>query len=161
MATLVLLRHAKAEPHRADDHSRRLSDRGRADAAAVRGWLLDRGLTPDRVVVSTSARTRETWQLAQVAGAEPVYDDRVYDASTADLREVIGETPADVTTLVVVGHNPGIERLAWELDDGQDARDVTDRGLPTSAVAVFDVPAWDHLEGAALREVAAPRGEEG
>jgi phosphohistidine phosphatase SixA len=70
---------------------------------------------------------------------------------------VIGETAAAVSTLVVVGHNPGIERLAWELDDGQDARELTDRGLPTSAVAVFEVPGWD-LERAVLREVATPRG---
>ncbi len=155
MPTLILVRHAKAEPQHADDHARTLTERGRADAAAVRDWLTDQGFVVDRAVVSTARRTRETWDLAGTWPA--VYDDRVYEASTADLREVIAETGADVGVLVVVGHNPGIERLAWELDAGARARAQTDRGLPTSSVVVFDVPDWE-LEGARLRALAVPRG---
>lgn len=157
MPTLVLLRHAKAEPHRSDDHSRVLAARGRADAAAVRPWLVANGLVPDRVVVSDAARARETWDLARPGGPDPLYDGRVYEASTADLREVIGETPDGVAVLVVVGHNPSVERLAWELDDSPGAREVTDRGLPTSALAVLEVDDWN-LSGGVLREVAVPRG---
>jgi phosphohistidine phosphatase len=144
--TLVLLRHSKAEPQRTDDHDRRLSERGRADAERVRRWLDAQGLVPDRVVVSTSTRTRETWQLAGVGEAEPVYDERVYEASVADLREVVAETPADVTTLCLVGHNPGIERLAWELDDSDASRDRTNGGMRTSGVAVLELTDWgaDH-----------------
>lgn len=155
MPTLILLRHAKAEPQGADDHDRALSDRGRADAPAIREWLTGQGIVVDRAVVSTSRRTRETWDLAGTWPA--VYDERVYEASTDDLREVIAETGADVGVLVIVGHNPGIERLTWELDASEDARAQTDRGLPTSAVVVFDVPDWE-LEGARLRAVAVPRG---
>lgn len=156
---LVLLRHAKAEPLQTIDHDRRLSERGRADAAAVREWLRAKGIRPDRVVVSTSARTRETWSLADPGGPEPVFDDRVYEASTDDLREVLAETSGDVTTLVVVGHNPGVEQLAWQLDDSDDARGVTNSGLSTSAVAVFAVSSWEDLSTAVLQEVAVPRGQ--
>jgi phosphohistidine phosphatase len=158
MPTLVLLRHAKAEPMRPDDHSRGLAARGRADATAVRAWLEQRGIHPDRVVASTSQRTRETWELAGPGGPEAVYDARIYEASTEALREVIGETPEDVQTLVLVGHNPSVERLAWELDDGAAARERTDPGLPTSALAIFAVPGWTDLTGAVLQEVAVPRG---
>jgi phosphohistidine phosphatase len=157
MPTLVLLRHAKAEPHRDGDHSRRLAARGRADAGAVREWLLRHQLVPDRVVVSSAARTRETWELASPGGAPPTYDDRVYNAPAQELREVLAQTPAGTEVLVLVGHNPGIERLAWELDDGPAARELTDRGMPTSALAVFEVDGWD-LATARLRELAAPRG---
>src|SRR5690242_19331477 len=120
---LILLRHAKAEPHRADDHSRVLAERGRADASAVRPLIAE--LAPSLAVVSTSARTRETWELADPGGVPAVFDERVYEASVADLREVLGELT--VESAVLVGHNPSIERLAWELE----ANDDTNRGMRT------------------------------
>jgi phosphohistidine phosphatase len=158
MGTLVLLRHAKAEPQSGDDRSRELAARGRADAAAVREWLVRQGIVPDMVVVSTATRTRQTWELASPGGAAPGYDDRVYDASTEELREIIGETPAEVGVLVLVGHNPSVERLAWELDDSPAARDRTDGGLPSSALAVFEVASWAEPMGAVLKEVFVPGG---
>ncbi len=158
MPTLVLLRHAKAEPSATDDHSRILAPRGRADASAVHTWLQGRGINPDRVVVSTAQRARETWALAGPTDPEAVYDERVYEAGTQALREVIAETPDGVDTLLLVGHNPGMERLAWELDDSVRAREVTDRGLSTGAVAVFSVSGWADLTDARLEEVAVPRG---
>jgi len=147
MRTLVLLRHSKAEAHRLDDRSRVLAPRGRDDAAQVRRWLTAQGIRPDRVVVSTSARTRETWELASVGTAVPEFDDRVYEASVADLREVVAETGDGVATLVLVGHNPAVEQLAWELDDSAEAREKTDRGLRTSGVAVFELDAWADSHG--------------
>lgn len=147
MRTLVLLRHSKTEPHRHDDHGRRLTARGRDDAAQLRRWLSDQGLLPDRVVASTAARAKETWELASVGTAVPDYDDRVYEASVTDLREVIAETPPDVATLVLVGHNPSIEKLAWELDDSDAARDLTNRGMHTSGVAVFELNGWTESRG--------------
>jgi phosphohistidine phosphatase len=150
MRTLVLLRHSKTEPARPDDHSRRLTDRGREDAAEVRRWLTEQGVVPDRVVVSTAARARETWELAGVGTAKPEYDERLYDASVDDLREVVEETGPDVATLLLVGHNPGIERFAWELDETDMARERTDRGMGTSGVAVFELSAWTDARGRLL-----------
>ena len=79
--------------------------------------------------------------------AVPELDDRVYEASVADLREVVAETTDDVATLVLVGHNPSVEQLAWELDDSDEARGKTDRGLRTSGVAVFELDAWTSERG--------------
>ena len=147
---LVLLRHAKAEERRADDHSRVLAPRGVADCARVREWLLAKQLRPDRVLVSTSARTRQTWDLAGVGDAQPGYDAQVYDASLEDLLAVVRQTPADVATLVLVGHDPGLTLLAWTLDDSPQAREWTDRGMRTAAVAVLEVDAWPELDRARL-----------
>jgi phosphohistidine phosphatase len=158
MPKLVLVRHAKSEAHRAEDHSRELASRGRADAAAVREWLTQQGISPDRVVVSSATRARQTWEGAAVGAATPVYDDRVYEASVTDLLEVLRETPAAVETLVLVGHNPSVERLAWELDDSEAARERTDVGMPTSAVAVFEVAGWADLTTGVLQELVVPRG---
>jgi len=158
MPTLVLLRHSKSEAHRDEDHSRELAPRGRADAAAVREWLTQQGISPDRVVVSSAMRARQTWECASVGDVQPVYDDRVYEASADDLIEVVRETPADVQTLVLVGHNPAIERLAWQLDDSEAARDRINSGMPTSGVAVFEVDGWADLTAGVLKELVSPRG---
>ncbi|MCW2673739.1 MAG: phosphohistidine phosphatase [Frankiales bacterium] len=141
MPRLILLRHAKAEPHRTDDHARVLAPRGRADAAALRPLMVE--LVPELAVVSTSARTRETWALADPGGVAAVFDDRVYEASAADLREVLSELVVDAA--VLVGHNPSVARLAWELE----ANDETNRGMRTSGVAVFEVADWS-LDGARM-----------
>lgn len=155
MKTLVLIRHSKAEPLGEDDHARALTPRGQSDATAVNRWLKEERLVPDRVIVSTARRTRETWALAGVV--PPVYDERIYEATAQDLRTVITETSPAVDILALVGHNPGIQDLAWELDDSAAARDIVNRGLPTSAVVVVDVLDWE-LAWTAVRKVATPRG---
>ena len=153
--TLVLIRHSKAEPLGEDDHARSLSPRGQSDATAVNRWLKEERIVPDRVIVSTARRTRETWALAGVI--PPVYDERVYEASVRDLRTLIAETEPSLETLVLVGHNPSIQDLAWQLDESPAARDIVNRGLPTSAVVVVDVLDWE-LTWTAVRKVATPRG---
>jgi phosphohistidine phosphatase len=153
--TLVLIRHSKAEPHGTDDAARILTPRGQSDATAINRWLREERIVPDRVVVSPARRTRETWALAGIV--PPVYDDRLYEASEEDLRQVVRDTEPGVETLVLVGHNPSIEQLAWALDDSPAAREIVDRGLPTSTVVVVDVIDWD-LARTAVRKVATPRG---
>src|ERR1700754_2302322 len=70
MRTLVLLRHAKAEhPEVGSDFDRRLTTRGKADAAAAGVWLAAEGIRPELVLCSAAARTRETWDA--VADALP------------------------------------------------------------------------------------------
>jgi len=68
MRRLMLLRHAKSDrPPGIADHDRPLNRRGRDEAPLVGTYLAHNGLVPDRVLCSTSERTRETWEL--VAGS--------------------------------------------------------------------------------------------
>ena len=68
MRRLMLLRHAKSDrPGGMADHDRPLNGRGRDEAPLVGTYLAHNGLVPDRVLCSTSERTRETWDL--VAGS--------------------------------------------------------------------------------------------
>ena len=62
MRRLLLLRHGKAEPSQPGmpDLTRALIDRGRKAAAKIGPYLPSHSLTPDRVVFSPAARTRET-----------------------------------------------------------------------------------------------------
>jgi phosphohistidine phosphatase len=160
---LVLIRHAKAGEG-AVDRDRPLADRGIAEAPAVGRWLADRGIVPDRVVVSPALRARQTWELAAAeldASAEPVLDGRVYDNTVEDLLDILRQTPAEVTTLAIIGHNPGIQNLATVLDDGHGdgaARAQLATKYGTSGVAVFDVgDPWTDLRSATLINFATPR----
>lgn len=117
--TLVLLRHAKAVPPESmPDLDRPLADRGRADAAAAGRYLVAQGIEAELVLCSPSIRTRETWQYAAEAGAIATdiwYDRRIYSAGTEELLDVIHDVPAELRTVVIVGHAPGIPWLADEL----------------------------------------------
>jgi phosphohistidine phosphatase len=134
--TLVLLRHAKsAHPEGVADIDRPLTPRGHADAAAAGAWLMQRGYPPDLVLCSPSRRTRETWHgiaLAFTAGPTVRYDERAYDASAENLLDLIRDTEDDVTTIMLVGHNPAMSHLSSLLDP--TAADP--EGLRTCGLAV-------------------------
>jgi len=80
------------------------------------------------------------------------------------LLEMVHETPEDVRTLVLVGHNPSFGELAYQLDDevgDPEPRQEVLAGFPTSAVAVFEVSGpWSELslKSGTLRHCVAPRG---
>ena len=141
---LVVMRHAKAEHSGPTDFERALADRGRRDAAEAGSWLAGQGLTPDHALVSASRRTQETWAaLADGAGwsLEPELDRGLYAADPESVFDLVRLTSEDVSSLVVLGHNPTMAVLAQLLDDGTgDAAAVAEMAgdFPTSAVAVFD-----------------------
>ena len=160
---LVLLRHAKSAWPDMPDHERPLARRGQRDAPAMGHWLRGAGLVPDLVVCSTAQRARETWQLAQAAlGAAPParFDKRVYQASAAQLLDLIRGEPARSATLLVVGHDPAVQEVALTLagtapgDAGGARLSAAPAGMldrmrakfPTAAIAVFACTgSWDRL----------------
>lgn len=137
MGTLVLLRHGKSDWSGGEpDHLRPLARRGRRQVPEAGRWLAGHVGVIDLAVVSTAERTRETWRLAaaELEASPPVREDaRVYAASPRSLLDVIGEVPAEAATVVLVGHNPGLEDLVASLT----GRPVP---MPTSALAVIDLP---------------------
>jgi phosphohistidine phosphatase len=144
-----LVRHAKAEPG-SPDAERALAARGIADATTLGDWLSAQGVVPDRAVLSPSRRTRQTWQYAAPPNApEPELDERIYENTVDDLRAIIRETPDDVQTLVLVGHNPSMGTLAHSFD-------ATIRAYPTGAAAIFEVASWD--APGTLIALTVPRG---
>jgi phosphohistidine phosphatase len=164
---LILIRHGKAEAQGANDAKRRLAPRGERDAREVGRWLERAGLTSGLVLVSPARRAVQTWELAaEELGRPPrtAHDDRIYENTVDDLLTAIRETPAQTRTVVVVGHNPSIEALATELDDGAGdraaAKEIRNK-FPTSGIAVLAVPGpWSNLSlgGASLTTFAVPRG---
>jgi len=167
MRRLLLLRHAKAERLQPGgrDPDRVLAARGRGDAKTLGAYLARHDFIPDRAVVSTSARTRETWTLlaAAMGKATPVsFEERLYDASPESILQTIKETGPDTGTLMVVGHNPGLQELAAMLVASGDieARERLGREFPTSALVVigFAVENWNgvHPRGGRLEHFVTP-----
>jgi phosphohistidine phosphatase len=167
MRRLLLLRHSKAEraQGKQSDHDRILAERGRKDAATIGAFLIKHKFVPDRALVSTSARTRETWALASQAFKKkpPVdFDDRIYEASPEAILKSIREVGTDGKMLIVVGHNPGMQQLAAMLiaSGDVDARQRLLEDYPTSALALisFAVDSWEavHAHGGRLEHFVTP-----
>ena len=150
MKTLLLVRHAKSswDHPGTPDHDRPLNDRGLRDAPVMGRRLAERGVAPDVILSSTAVRARTTAELIADAlgfGAERVItDERLYAASADEVLRVIGELDPEVTSAIVVGHNPETASLAHRFSD-----EIHE--MPTCAVAefTFDVPAWWELTDAA------------
>jgi phosphohistidine phosphatase SixA len=140
MRQVILLRHAHAEPASAGqaDLDRPLSPVGLAEAEAAGRWLAGQGLLPDRVLCSPARRTRETLEavLAVTGYAEQRLEDAIYEATPGTLIGLLQEQ-SEVERLLLVGHNPGLERLVALLDSGQSS---DYRGMPPAGVAVLALP---------------------
>lgn len=168
---LIVLRHAKsAWPLGVRDHERPLAPRGRRDAPAVGRALAEADCLPDLAVCSTAVRARQTWELTAAEWGTPPpvrYDARVYAAEVSELLDVVGETPDRVRTLLLVGHNPGLEELVLDLagDALDDALDEVRAKFPTSAMAFLSWhgETWAALAPgtALLTDVIVARGKKG
>ena len=146
MRELILLRHAHAETAGASqpDLDRALSRQGLAEAEAAGRWLKEHGYLPDRVLVSPARRTRETLEevLRTLGYVEQRQDQRIYDATPGTLMQVVDEL-RDISRVMLVGHNPGLEQMAALLSSGQSGEF---RGMPAGAIAVLHMPADAMLE---------------
>jgi phosphohistidine phosphatase len=157
MRRLILLRHAKSSrPAGVADIDRPLAQKGREAVSRIGAYLRDEGLFPDLALVSSSRRTRETWDGVRPAlgEVEARFDSRIYDAPPERLLAVLREVAPDIRTLMVIGHNPGFEELARRLVGHGDRYALArmNEKFPTSAVAVIDFAVED------WREVDVRRG---
>jgi phosphohistidine phosphatase len=162
MPELLLARHAKSDyPPGVDDHARPLAQRGRRDAHALGVWLSAKAGPLDRIVISTSTRTRQTWEIASShleAGLPCEFTDNIYEADWRELLTVARESGPSQRTLLI-GHNPGMEDLATIL--ATNSLPAMHEKFPTSAVARLTFEgSWEQLDqhGAELVEFVVPRG---
>jgi phosphohistidine phosphatase len=150
---VYLLRHAKSswKDDSAADRDRPLAGRGRRAAKAMAGYLEAEQIRPDLVLCSPALRTRET--LQRVAGAfgdrvEARFDEALYGASEPELLARLKALPEEVGSVMLIGHNPGLEELALALaSDGEGLARMRAK-YPTAALATIDLPAerWSVIE---------------
>jgi phosphohistidine phosphatase len=163
MKNLLLMRHAKSSFKEGEmpDFERPLSKRGEKDAPRMGKLLKDKNLVPDLILSSTAVRASRTAELvADKCGykGEILYVQSLYlgepEAYLETLRD-LKEQDDNLQTVLVIGHNPGLESLLQMLTDHLDC-------LPTSAIAYLKVPvrSWSALTPqiiAELEELWRPR----
>ncbi|MBV6509050.1 MAG: hypothetical protein JJLCMIEE_02117 [Acidimicrobiales bacterium] len=151
MAELILFRHGKSDwSSVVPDADRPLNKRGRRAAAAMGELLTGVDKVPDGVLVSPTARTQETLELAMGAGGWSCAvrtDGRLYGGGARAALSAVLEEDDATQRLLVVGHEPTTSELLALLLGGGDYR------VPTAAMALIDLAAerWDHVRPASGR----------
>lgn len=153
MKTLYLLRHAKASRDAPGaDFDRPLAPRGRAAARAMAEHLVTERVRPQLVLCSAALRTRETLErLNEALGdAERSIEGALYEATQSTILKRLRMVPETVHSVMLIGHNPGLERLARALCAGRgDAEALArlDPKYPTGALATLAVAVerWSEL----------------
>ena len=137
MKTLILLRHAKTERESPDgDFGRSLTRRGWADAERMGKEMRELGLDFSLVLASPARRVVET--IDGLGDLAPKFDQRIYNASTSQLLDVVRSADDNADSVLLVGHNPSMERLAAQLTG--DDKDRLVEGMPTAALAEIKLP---------------------
>jgi phosphohistidine phosphatase len=137
--TLLVLRHAKSswDDPSLDDHERPLNARGERDAPRMGRIARKKRLDVELIVSSDALRARLTAEaVADAAGyhGQILLDPRLYHASAADILAILRSTVEhNVATVMIVGHNPGLEDLVARLTGEAE-------GLPTAALAQITLP---------------------
>jgi phosphohistidine phosphatase len=116
---LYLLRHAEAEPHRADDSSRILTEKGEEQARAAGAFLCNRGLRPDLILTSPVLRAKQTATLAakELKAEEPT--EASWLACGMNPERALAELAAyaKLAAVMIVGHEPDFSALVAHLLD--------------------------------------------
>jgi phosphohistidine phosphatase len=165
MKRLYLLRHAKSswKDTSLPDHDRPLAGRGRRAAKAIARHMREHGVEPELVLCSTARRARETLdRIASALGSPTVrVESEIYAASAPALLERLRGVPDTVESVMVIGHNPGLQELALELARPASATSELAAKYPTAALATlaFDASSWQELDRdtAELVELVRPR----
>lgn len=139
---LIIMRHAKSSwtSSAATDHQRPLNKRGRRAAPRVGARLRDLGWIPNLVIASDSERTRETWQRMRAEFPDSIADhfnSAFFHGGLTDIASSCTTLSEDISTLLVLGHNPGWEDAVADLS-GQSVRMTT----ANAALLESDIDDW-------------------
>jgi phosphohistidine phosphatase len=149
MRTLYLLRHAKSswDDPALPDLARPLAPRGLRDAKRIAKHIGRLGITPALVLCSSAVRTQETLDLLRPALTETAVqvEDQLYGASTATLLERIRSVPEEVGSVLLIGHNPGLQDLALVLASSGTELERLEAKFPTAALATLTLGHWSTL----------------
>jgi phosphohistidine phosphatase len=162
-----LLRHAKSswdEPG-LPDRLRPLAPRGLRAAGAMAHHLRAAAVAPDLVVCSPARRAVQTWE--RVASGVPPdtaaeINEAIYDADADELLSRLRDVRSGIRSVLLVGHNPGLQDLAVDLVGSGDVglRERLLTKFPTGALATLEVPGdWHDLTwgAASLLAFVVPR----
>ena len=137
MKTLILVRHAKADNPNSSMHDfdRTLSRCGGRDADVIAKRLAGSGVQADALISSPAVRALSTAEFFAAELRLPVQTDaRIYEAGVSELLAVVRGLDDSHSTVVLVGHNPGISEFLRYLTDENYA------DLPTAGLVTVSLP---------------------
>ena len=143
---LLILRHAKSDwdTDAASDFERPLAKRGEKDAPKMGRWLKQNKLLPSYVISSPAQRARQTCEkVCKAMGIKEKqinWDERIYAATEGELLRVLANCPKKQKTVMLVGHNPGLEDLLAYLVGKSMKIPADGKLLPTATVAYLQMP---------------------
>ena len=145
MKTLLLLRHAKSnwDDPGLSDHDRPLKRRGINAARQIGKLMCDQKLLPELVVCSTAVRARETLELVlESSKRQPVveFTEQLYHCPPTEFMAVLQQVDESVSTVMLVGHNPGLEEFLSMLTGSNQL-------MPTGTLAKVElkIEHWSQL----------------
>ena len=144
MKKLLLVRHAKAEKEGESDIDRPLKYTGMQDAAFMAEKLKENLLTPQLIITSPALRTKTTAEIISdhFLMPEPQPDNRIYEATEKTWLNVIKTLPEEYDFVAIVGHNPGVSQVIYELTG-----EVKEVHTATTAVIEFNTDKWASISG--------------
>lgn len=141
------MRHGKAdwESNVASDFDRPLTARGEKDISRMGRWLKDQGLIPDQFISSPAHRAIHSAHLVAnelgMKELDVIPIEALYNASRADLLDVLEQHMYGADTLLLIGHNPGLEDLLCYLTELKKDDDQYVKSMATSTLAVLNYSA--------------------
>jgi len=146
MRRLLLMRHAKSSWNDSNlpDHERPLKKKGKKDAERMGKLLKSKDLEPDLIMSSTALRAKQTAEIVAESckcKKEIIFLDSLYMAEPSDILHAIEKNAKDKKTIMVIGHNPGLEAFL-QIANGKVET------LPTASIAYLttSVDSWSKLE---------------
>jgi phosphohistidine phosphatase len=144
--TLLILPHAKSSWKFPDlaDHDRPLNKRGKRDAPKIGNLLKKKELVPDIIISSTAVRAEKTAKMVAKASkykGDVALSDSLYAAGPDAYIDVLRNLQNKYNTVLVIGHNPGLEELVKILSGEEH------HVMPTCALAHIrlDIQSWSDI----------------
>lgn len=134
--TLYILRHGNASNINGE---RRLNDAGIKECKLIKSYLEEEDDKPDIVLCSDSIRTKETAAIVVKEMVKYItYTNKLYNASLEDLLSQISSVTGDISSFMIIAHNPGLHNLAVFLSS-YNSKDIRISEFPTASLARFNI----------------------
>lgn len=165
---IYILRHGKSswEDPGLRDFDRPLAPRGTSAIGKIRAYMAVADIDPDIVLCSPAKRTRQTLEQIQPNFGDDTqirFDHGMYNVGVRGLSNRLRRLPKDCSSVLLIGHNPGLQELALDLVGSGDGGDLERMEIkfPTGALAILVLQErdWDLVgQGACeLHSFVVPR----
>ena len=149
---LYILRHAKSDwdTDAPTDFQRPLNKRGITAVEHFEDWLPAEIHQPVLIISSPALRAWQTAvaasQSLRISENEILFSGKLYLASEKDILHFLSQVDEEIKSVLLVGHNPGLEDLIGYLVSEKLPNMTNGKILPTATLAHIKLTKnWQHL----------------